>query len=301
MKKITNLPGFIAAIVMIVLGSLVNFFVTNLLMSDISNIFYGFHDLYFITSLPGFIFALLWIFALLFMFRYFLRPNCRKALMKSWIIVAMVFALLGVIASVLTGTIGYHSFFKDYPFVGYTIGSLIFFVLLLVISIVGYILIAKKYPEDTEKRPITLKSSWHTIWLGLLMYFSMYRFGAFLWSPGFIQWRTFYFTWPFYIWLTLPMLLLLVILKDTFTGKKEGSKNDIILHSILLGLDVAFTLTVIILGKTNTQFVAAVSPTVAIERLATMPIDIILQTVIIFSFQIYFLVREIVRFNKSKK
>lgn len=301
MKQQIKLPSLIAFLLLIFVASFVNFYATNLVMSDVSNMFYGAHDFYFVASIPGFIFALLFLIFVLFILRFYLHPKSRKNMTLIWIKVAIGFGIVGLIASILTGTVIYHSFLKPYPFPGYSIISLVFYTLFITGMFYLIFYIKKNWPEDEVKRKITLRSSWHTTWLSLLMFFSFNRFGALLWAPSFIHLRTLYMTWPYYIWLALPMILLIMIASDIFGIHEVGTKRGIITHLVLLNVDIIFILTVILIGINNTQFISAVSPTVAIERLATLPIDTVVEFILLISFELYFLIREVKKYLKKNK
>ena len=46
-------------------GSFVNFYTTNLLLSDLSNLYYGVHEALIVSSLPGFFFSLDFVLGIL--------------------------------------------------------------------------------------------------------------------------------------------------------------------------------------------------------------------------------------------
>lgn len=290
-----NLPFVIFGILAIV-GSFIGFYGTNLVMSDVSNMFYGARDFYFIASIPGFCLFILFGLGTIYLMRFYLRPEYRRSLTKLYLILLDVFSVISIVAAIVAGTVVYHDMLKPYPFPGYFVVSIVLYTLLIAFSIYAFVVLIKKLPEDTAKRKISIK------YLGylLVVLFAYNRFGAFLWSPTFIHWRTFYMTWPYYIWLLLPMVLLINIADNVFNLHGKGSKKGITRYAITLGLDIVFTVVVTVIGINNTQFISAVSPTVAIERLATKPIDTIVQFVMLFAFDLYFLIQEIHIAKKAK-
>ena len=299
MKK--KLPYIISVIVLTIIGAVVNFYATNMVLSDISNAYDGLRDIYFISSIPALMFACLFVLAILYIARLALRPEYKKSLSKLYLIIAICLSVIGLVSSILSGTIVYHSFTKPYPFPGYSVLALIIFIVLLIgFSYLLYYVI-KKVPNDTEKRKKSVKYGIYTFLLVIFMYFTLNRFGVVIWGPSYIQGRTFYLTWPYYLWLLLPLCLFIIIACDLFNYRKEDKLHALIHMSIFTAVGIGLTIYTIYLGMTNTQYVSAISPTVGAERLLAKPVDTILQTAIFLAFALFFLIRTIILYVKSKK
>lgn len=294
-----NVFALVLFFVLVILGSVVNFYATNLVLSDVSNAYNGIRDNYLIASIPGLVLAVMFVIGVIYYIRYHLRPQFRKHMAILYSIILICLSAVGLIGSILSGTIVYHSFFKPYPFPGYVLLGTILYSILLVGGSIGLVLIIKLKKDDPFKKEFSHKYNLFSLLLGVVTYFAFNRFGALLWSPTYIQWRTFNLTWIYYVWLLLPMVLLINVCSNAFLLHPVGSKNGIIRYSIMTGVDVVLSIIIIILGMTSTQFVSAVSPTVGIERLAALPIDTIVQLVMLLAFDGFFLAREIIDYKKG--
>ena len=300
MNKVSR-SGFAVSMIVVVIGAIINFYATNMVLSDISNAYAGLHDIYFISSIPALMLASLFILAILYLGRRFHRPEYVKALSKLYLIIGLVISIIGLVTSILSGTIIYHSFVASYPFPGYSLIMLLLFIGLLILFSFELAYVVKKMPDDKEKRKITFGYVLITILLIIFMYFAINRFGAFLWSPFYIQGRTFYLTWPYYLWLLLPITLLSFVTAEVYRLHERGTRNGVIKYSVFFVIGVAFSVVTVVLGMNNTQFVSAISPTVGVERLLSKPVDTILQLCLFIGFALYFLIREIYAFVKNNK
>mgnify|MGYP003317534114 CR=1 FL=1 len=292
MNKVSH-SGFVVSIVVAVIGAIINFYATNMILSDISNAYAGLHDIYLISSIPAFMIACLFILALLYLGRRFLRPQYIKALSKLYLIIGLVISFIGFVTSILSGTIVYHSFVGQYPFPGYSFLMLITFIMLL--GLFGFQLfhVIKKMPDDQEKRKPSFLYGLYTALLIIFIYFAINRLGAVLWSPFYIQGRTFYLTWSYYLWLLLPMVLLCFVIANVFKIHEVGTVAGVIKYGVFAFVGLTFSIVTLVLGMTNTQFVSAISPTVGVERLLAKPVDTILQLALFIGFTSFFLIREI--------
>ena len=117
--------SLILLIVIGIIGSIINFYATNLLFSDLSNMFYGVHDAYIISSFPIFFIALDFVVAFIFVLRLTRYPIYKKSLINLYTTYGIVNSVLGIMFSIITGSIIYDSFIAPYPFMGYSIIMLI--------------------------------------------------------------------------------------------------------------------------------------------------------------------------------
>jgi len=283
-----------------IVGSMCTFYMMNLLLSDLSNMFYGTHDAYIIASFPGFFLSLYFVLAEIFVFRFYYRPKYRKSLILTYLIIAACFAVCGIIMSILTGTIIYHSFFTPYPFWGYTIICLIVHAAVLAGSIILHIKFKKELPNDETKRPISIQYVLFSSVLSILVFFTFDRFGAFLLAPIYVHWRTLYLTFPFYLSLLLPLAELVHTVLYMFDYFKKRPVIGFVYSIVMVIADVVLLSAVILLGYNFPQFISAVSPALALERLATKPLDIILTVVIMLGLTGYNVWYSIYRLKKAK-
>jgi len=260
----------IFAIVIIIVGSFVNFFCTNMLLSDVSNMF---HDTMFISSIPAFVFACYFVLALLYVLRLGRRSQYKKRMTQVNTTAWIIFASVGLISSVVSGIVVYKSFLAPYPFPGYGIIAIVVHLAALIFSIYWKIK-ASKWADDLEKRKKTFKHVLFTFVCVFIFYVAFNRFGALLWAPVYVQVRTLYLTWPVYVSFLIPLALLvhnILYITGVFVRKPAaGVVYDImvILATLLL------TGIVVKNAMEHTLFIAAVSPAFALDRLATKPIII---------------------------
>lgn len=280
----------ISLIVLVVVGSIMAFYMNNLILSDISNSFYGLHDYNIISSIPGFIFAWMFVLATFFVIRLYKYPKSKKRLINLYTILLAILALIGFIFSILTGISIYHSFVSPYPFFGYTIIFLLVHLGLLVLAIYLNILARKKLPEDEEKRKIGLLYVIYTIVCTIAMFFAYNRFGAFLLSCIYISYPSLYMTFVFYLTLLLPISLMFYVMAKIFGLCRNKPRIALIILLSIFAANIIFNLASILIGRNNTLFISAISPALAIERLLTKPIDIIAQFIFVTIFTICYLV-----------
>ena len=291
----------ILLVLLCLFGSVTAFFGMNLLFSDLANMFYSSINSDVISSLPFFVFALDFVLASLYVMRYVKSPEFKKRMTLTYLIILACFSFFGILASILTGVIVYGSFLAPYPFVGYTLICLILHILILIASCVLFYLAKKKMGEDEQKRKMNFRHVAYTIAISIFTFFAYNRFGVILMAPLFVHWRTLYLTWPFYASCLVPLLFLIRTVLAAYGVFLEKPKNGIIFASVCLGLGVAFSLTVILIGRSNTQFVSAVSPALPLERLASMPIDTVFYALLMVGIGVYELIYSINYYRRHKQ
>ena len=166
----------------------------------------------------------------------------------------------------------------DYPFKGFSIIFLIANILLLAISCASYFLFVRKLPEDPEKFKMNWKYVLKTLGYFLFTCLAFNRFGFLIMSPAYIYLRNFYLTFPFYLSMLVPMLILVVRVLTIFEVINTR-KMKIVCTSVCIALIVILYGAYIILGATNTSVISAISPALPLERMATMPIETIIHVV----------------------
>lgn len=301
LKDLSKKKTLIILICILAVGSFISFYAGNLLMSDLSNMFYGVHDIYIISSFPMALLILYFVLGFLFIIRYYRYPKYRKNLINLYTIYFGIIGLIGVVVSILTGTIIYHNMFAPYPFWGYTIIMLIVHLVSLVLSIYYNVVLRKKINNDEEKRTFKIQYILTTIVLVVLSVMALYRFGSFLWMPIYAQGRTLYLTIWFYIWVCLPMAIIVHIILY-FLDVYKNYKQAIIYTAIIFGLHIALGIVVVSLMRGNPVFISAISPALPLERLATSPMDTYIELIgiaIIGAWYLFYSIRSRVRELKN--
>ena len=282
----------ISLIVIAILGSLMTFYASNMFFGDVSNFGAGFSKTTLFVSLTGMLFGAMFVAAPLYLVRLYMRPNNKKALSKLYLIIAAVLACFGIIFAVLGGVVNYRGNFTKYPFPGYLILMIILHALILCCSIFSLIKFVKPMPEDSEKFKGGAKHVFHTLGLFLLIALAFNRFGAFLLLPVYVQWSTFYMTFVYYLFLLIPMALLAVKVLGIL-----GYKPLLIPVVVVAALNVVLFAITAIIGVNDSAFISAVSAAAPLERLGSMPMEILIHFVSYLGVSIYYIIKEI----KNKK
>jgi len=302
MLKLTKKKTVISLIILVVLGSFINFFFTNMLMSGISNKDSPYFLLKLSAGFPGLFFNCSVIAAILFVLRLYLHPTHEKKMLLVYGIVISSFGVLGLASTIFSGVALYGSFVKPYPFPGFHIVMTLWYLIQIGGGILAIIVLRPKVVEDDViLHKLGFKRVMLSIGEVLIIYFAMNRFGAFLWSPTYIQLRNLGDTLPFYLSLLLPIGILvhdfLYIMNKYKT--KIGASIGIAISSGLVLLSIVFFVQIILRGQEDPSFISSISPAVPIERLMTFPIDILLSLLVV-SFLGIFTFTNSIKFRRLK-
>ena len=283
----------ISLAILAVIGSIWTFYSSNMFFGDVSNFGAGFMKTTLFVTLPGLLLGALFVTAALFIVRFYQRPNSRKILCRNYLFIAIALACFGLLFTVLGGVLNLHSFIKPYPFAGYLIIMLALNVLIIAGSAVVLFKIVLKMPEDTEKYKVSIKHVFHTLGLFLLIALAFNRFGAFLLMPVYVQWSTLYKTFVYYLFLLIPMALLIVkVLKIL-----EIRKNFFIPVVVIAVLNAGLMVAILLLGANDAAFVSAVSAAAPLERLGSMPMELFIHFFTYFGVSTYYIIVE--KINKN--
>lgn len=280
----------ISLAIIAIFGSLLTFYASNLFFGDVSNFGSGSPTIF--ATFPAMLLGATLIAASLFIVRFYQRPNSRKVLCRNYLFIAMALAAFGLIFAVLGGVVNYRGNFVKYPFPGYLIIMMIIHVLVIVGAALTLFKVVLKMPDDTEKYKVTVKHVFHTIGLFLLIALAFNRFGAFLLMPVYVQWSTLYMTFVYYLFLLIPMALLALRVLGIL-----GNKNLLIPTIVVAALNVVLFGITAAIGINDSAFVSAVSAAAPLERLGSMPMEILIHFVSYLGVSIYYVIREI----KNKK
>ena len=283
-----NKKFLLSLIIVAVFGSLMTFYASNMFFGDVSNFGAGFSKTTLFVSLTGMLFGAMLIAAPLFLVRFYQRPNSRKILCRNYLFIAMALAAFGLIFAVLGGVINYRGNFVKYPFPGYLIIMIIIHVLVIVGAAVTLFKVVLKMPDDTEKYKVTVKHVFHTLGLFLLIALAFNRFGAFLLMPVYVQWSSLYMTFVYYLFLLIPIALLTLKVLGII-----GNKNLLIPVIVVAALNVVLFAITALIGINDSAFVSAVSAAAPLERLGSMPMEILIHFVTYLGVSIYYVIKEI--------
>ncbi len=283
----------ISLAILAVVGSIWTFYASNMFFGDVSNFGAGFMKTTLFVTLPGLLLGALFVTATLFIVRFYLRPNSRKILCRNYLFIAIALGAFGLLFTILGAVLNMHSFIKPYPFAGYLIIMLVLNILIIAGSAVVLFKIVLKMPDDTEQYKVTVKHVFHTLGLFLLIALAFNRFGAFLLAPVYVQWSTLYKTFTYYLFLLIPMALLVVKVLKLLEIRKHFLIPVIVIGILNAGLMIA----VLLLGANDAAFVSAVSAAAPLERLGSMPMELFIHFFTYFGVSTYYIIVEAVNKN----
>lgn len=274
MKK----PVFIALVALTTfLGAFLNFYAFNLFCSDVANFFMqGNFELQIISTFPALNLAVIMIVVMMFLMRYYSKPTIVKRLSFTYSIIIASLSFVGLVTSILTGTIVHGSFLSErilpcYPLIGLIVHGIIF-----IGSLVLMFLTKKYLPEDKDRTKVTFRYVLATIGHATFLFFVFNRVGAVLWMPSYLQVRTLYVTWSFYLWTLLPLAMLVLLVLEELQRYKSHKRYGIISNSVMLGVNIVVGVGFAIMELNDTTIGAAISPVMPLSRLASMPVEAIL-------------------------
>ena len=135
---------------------------------------------------------------------------------------------------------------------------------------------------------MSVKHVFHTLGLYLLIALAFNRFGAFLFMPIYVQWSTLYKTFVYFLFLLIPMALLVIkVLKILEIGK--GYFIPLLVVAIL---NVVLMALVVVFGISDSSFISAVSAAAPLERLGSMPMELLIHFVVYLGVSVYYIIIE---------
>ena len=286
--------SLIALAIIAVLGSLMAFAASNLFFTDVP--YFGPHimDTAIFSSFTALFFGAYFVMGAMYIVRSYLKPNIRKRMSKTYLKTTMVLAGLGLIFAILSGVITYHgNLLAPYPFPGFIIIMMVVHFLVLGSAIALLVITLTRMPADTEQFKVGAKHVFFSMGWFLFVALAFNRFGAFLTMPMYVELRNFHLTFLFYLFLLVPMAILVKKVFDVYEVKFNKFVYVIALFAVNLVLFVA----VAIIGMNDTTFVSSLSPAMPLERLAAKPVEIIIHFASQFGILLAWLIREI----KAKK
>ena len=150
-----------------------------------------------------------------------------------------------------------------------------------------------RMPADTEQFKVGAKHVFFTMGWFLFTALAFNRFGAFLTMPMYVELRNFHLTFLFYLFLLVPMAILVKKVFDVY----EVKFNKFVYVIALFAINLVLFVVVAIIGMNDTTFVSSLSPAMPLERLAAKPVEIIIHFASQFGILLAWLIREI----KAKK
>lgn len=270
-KKLFTL---ISLAVVTIIGAMFTVLSSNMLMDDLFNKGVSFANSTLFVSLPAVSVSVMFVLGVLYLIRTYRHPDCVKRITKTYLIIAMAFSFIGVIGAILGGTMVYHTFTGKNPFPGYLIIFMIINILLLGCGAFLFYLVHKKMKDDEGRIKINFLYVLKTIGWVLFIGLVFNRFGLFMFMPVYFYTRNLLVTFPTYLYLLLPLCLgVIIVLYDLEIIQR---KIAFILGIVAAGLDVFFFAYTVINGLASTAYISSISQIYPIDRMASLPIEILL-------------------------
>ena len=263
----------IALCVLALGGSLFTAFASNLFFGDIVNISAGFaHSTLFVT-LPAVGVALSFVLGTLYLIRVYKHPDCVKRISRLYAILLAAFNCVGLLGCILAGAITYKTFVGPNPFPGYLIIFMILNLLLCAAGVCGF-LYSRKLQDDEGKVEIKFLYVLKTIGWVLFILLAYNRFGTFLMMPAYVYLRNLYMTFPYYLWLLVPLCL--GVLQVLYILGIVDKKKLFLLAVIVSGVNLCLFVYTVIIAANNSAFIASISQTMPLDRLASKPLEVLI-------------------------
>lgn len=245
------------------------------------------------ASFPLVSLSAIFILAFFYVIRLQKRPKTFVELSKLYLLLCLIFSGVGFIFTFVAGIATYGSFVKPYPFPGYLIIMAVVFALLIWAAIFFMAKLKGKESEETYSSKVShVFSTFGWVCFTILVF---NRFGTLLLSPLFIQWRTFYLTFPFYCYLLCPLFI--GVVKVLIDLEILTNRSRLVLVIASGAAQIALFLAVVIIGVSNTEMISGVSPAMPLERISSMPLEIIIHFAGMLAVSIVLLIQTI----KAKK
>ena len=230
-----------------------------------------------IGLVPVFMFMLITVTILIALYYYLIKNRKDSYFVRQYSIICGSFALVGVIFSILSGTVAYHGFFKRYIVFGYPFGMLIIHTLLLAVfvylAVISIIDIKKNSPEKTFE--FEKHHNLKMFGIVILTLYALERLGGFTLLPVYFSSYDGIYVLPYYIQLIVPAFILFVFLmhRNNIVSKKVSW--IMLLVSTLYS--VASLIYIIVISHDNYPIIVnPLTPVLQFERLITFPIGTII-------------------------
>lgn len=269
----------IAIVLYLLLGSFFVFFASNAFFCNVVNYVNKLNYPYVFATLPLFTLAIEVVAFLIFLVR-FLRLDViyRSHHIRTYCIHFFVYSCVGLLFSLIAMIVYKDPLFSN-PFPGVLLVFLLIHLAIIIFVSICFFY-SKKHPRnDSEERFIYGgKYCFYSALLGVFTFFAMNRFGAFIQSFFYMEYRHFWLTILFYLSLCAPLLMLVALINPMLgiTSKEHYFKQENIVWFTFLGVNLATALYVIIVGINEPLLISLVSASMPLERLITFPIDAIL-------------------------
>lgn len=297
MFKVNRRNTIIGLIIVCIIGSLSAFYGTNLILNGILQKDLPF-SVFMTSLLPGLAFFAVPLSCCLFIFfllRMYLHPTHEKRMLFVYGISISSVGGLGFIFTTLSGAIMYRgNFLTNHPFDGFHILMYIYQIILIGLGLLMIFYFRNKVEnEDIIIDRTDVRYVLRTALLSVIIFIALNRLGGFILSPVYIQWSSLSLTYPAYIALILPAIILINDLIYIFHGYKKSPVAGIVVSSFVVFFSLFFFAQILVRGMSDQKFIQLISPLNPIGRLLTFPYDTVLQMLVALGLAIFTLVNSV--------
>lgn len=259
---------------LLVMISIISFYTFNLIFSLVSN--YAAVTLVTMSCVPMVMFLCELVAFCFGFFNYFILKRKDVYIFRKYSIIIASFALIGIVFSIICGTLIYHSFVGDYVFNSYPLLMLIIHTLLFVLgtykAVISCLEIKKYSPQKEWEIP---KFYWiRETFIIVIFVFALERLGAFLLLPIYFSSYDGIYVLPLYIQLLVPALALATYMIHEHW--LHNRKVTLVLSSIAFGYTVFSMIYMLVISKNNYPLITnPLSPIMQLERLTVYPVGFI--------------------------
>lgn len=268
--------SIIALICLTFIGAFVAALASGMFFADVANKDVPFKDTTIFTTIPACAFALLFVIGILYVVRINKHPDCFKRISRLYLILAIAFSVVGLVGNILSAALNYHSFVSKNPFPGFHI----IFLVLELASIGGAVfglLKLRDVKEGEGKVEIKVSYVFKTIGWSLFICLMLNRLSSFVTMPFYVYARNLYKTFPFYLFLLVPLFL--GVVEVLYVFKMVDRKKMLIMTCSGIGAAAILFVYSVLMGINDTGFISSLSEAMPLERLASMPMEIMIHFV----------------------
>lgn len=271
--------AFILLIILTIIGSVICYYATNLILADVINYSYGWNGLNILASIPGVMFAVDTVCATVFVIRYYKNNKNKKRTLSLYIKLMIIFSIIGILGSIAASTFSYDSITVSYPFPYYLIISIVLHAIIIIILTIISSKVLKNMEEDEEKKKISFGYFLYSVFLPCFVFYSYNRLGAVLLSFTYIQTSTIHMTWSLFVWLLIPIMILYYIISAEFDVYQSISIQVIQLLAFGL-LNLSLGASYYITSSHNSLYISSISPAFGLDRMLAFPLIAIFHFVV---------------------
>lgn len=251
--------------------SVITFYAFSLIFTVVAN--HQALDLVSLSGIPMVMVMCALIGVLVGAYRYVVRKEQSCHSLRKYGIIVASFSLVGLVFSILCGTVIYGSFVKDYVFKCYPLIMTIVHSAMLVGA--GYLIVVSSInivQEKEEKQKVPFLYHLRNFGIGVLLLFALNRLGAFVLLPFYWSDYDGVYVLPYLFQLLMPSVILITyIVHEDFLRNR---KVTMALSYSVIGYSLFSMIYMILMSKGHYPLtINGLTAIQLFERLVTYPID----------------------------